>query len=400
MNDDILRGYKEKYRRELEECLEFWLTHSIDRKNGGVYNFLDRQGNVYATDKSVWIQGRCAWMFSYSSMLYGEKELWRTTAKHCLDFLDNHCIDPADGRMYFIVTEDGRPVRKRRYYFSETFYIMACAEYGAAFNDPAYTQKARKYFDLALQLYDGKDPYYVTPKFIEANRKLRAFAPPMILLNIAHVMLRCDSQYAEKYRAAAARFSDDIIRYFYKEDLKALLETVGPDGEFLRDIMGGRTVNPGHAVEGAWFLLMQAQDTGDKALLEKVQNIFDWSMEIGWDKEYGGLYSFVDVLGHPHDALEHDMKLWWPMSEAMLCAILLYEETGDEKYFRWFETMDAYFFEKFKDAKEWLGYLRRDGTPTLPACKGNLFKGPFHIPRMFAMAEQCLSRLEAAKKGL
>ncbi len=30
---------------------------------------------------------------------------------------------------------------------------------------------------------------------------------------------------------------------------------------------------------------------------------------------------------------------------------------------------------------EWYGYLHRDGTVAQPA-KGNLFKGPFHIPRM------------------
>ena len=30
---------------------------------------------------------------------------------------------------------------------------------------------------------------------------------------------------------------------------------------------------------------------------------------------------------------------------------------------------------------EWYGYLHRDGTVAQPA-KGNIFKGPFHVPRM------------------
>ena len=34
---------------------------------------------------------------------------------------------------------------------------------------------------------------------------------------------------------------------------------------------------------------------------------------------------------------------------------------------------------------EWYGYLHRDGTVAQPA-KGNLFKGPFHIPRMMVKA--------------
>ena len=36
-------------------------------------------------------------------------------------------------------------------------------------------------------------------------------------------------------------------------------------------------------------------------------------------------------------------------------------------------------------ASEWYGYLHRDGTVAQPA-KGNLFKGPFHIPRMMLKA--------------
>ena len=34
--------------------------------------------------------------------------------------------------MYFTVTKDGRRLRKRRYWFSETFYIIANAEYAKA----------------------------------------------------------------------------------------------------------------------------------------------------------------------------------------------------------------------------------------------------------------------------
>ena len=124
--------------------------------------------------------------------------------------------------------------------------------------------------------------------------------------------------------------------------------------------------------------------------------MYDWAMERGWDYENGGLIAFTDVLGFPPEALEHDMKLWWPTCETIISSLMLFEMTGKEKYWDNFVMADKYAFEHFSDPQgggEWFGYLRKDGTPTMPACKGNLFKGPFHIPRMLIMAEQMLGRL-------
>lgn len=41
----------------------------------------------------------------------------------------------------------------------------------------------------------------------------------------------------------------------------------------------------------------------------------------------------------------------------------------------------AYDHLEDKEFGEWYGYLHRDGSVAQPA-KGNIFKGPFHVPRM------------------
>ena len=43
-------------REELERCIGFWLNNGMDPVNGGVYTCLDREGKVFSTDKSVWMQ--------------------------------------------------------------------------------------------------------------------------------------------------------------------------------------------------------------------------------------------------------------------------------------------------------------------------------------------------------
>ena len=117
-------------RSQLEQCIDFWLRYGLDPVHGGVYTCLDRKGALYSTDKSVWMQGRCAWTFAALCRQYGQRREWMDAAKSCLDFLQAHCINKdAGGRMYFTVTEDGRPLRQRRYCFSEGFYAIANAEY-------------------------------------------------------------------------------------------------------------------------------------------------------------------------------------------------------------------------------------------------------------------------------
>ena len=44
------------------------------------------------------------------------------------------------------------------------------------------------------------------------------------------------------------------------------METVGPDGEFL-DHFDGRTLNPGHAIEAAWFIMREGQIRQDEMLV-------------------------------------------------------------------------------------------------------------------------------------
>ena len=398
MERETLQHYQKKYRQELlDSCIQFWLNNSVDKEHGGIYNSLTREGEVFATDKSVWLQARCAWLFARLCNQYGAQDSWRNLSRSCLDFLDAHAIDPSDKRMYFLLTEDGRALRKRRYYFSETFYIIALAEYAKAFGETAYLRKAREYYDFVLGMYrdPSSDPYKITPKMVPDVRNSRSFANTMIMLNVSHVMADCDEEKRSRYLEIGDALARDIMQYFMKDDLHALLETTGINGEFLRDVTGGRIMNPGHALEGAWFLANQGEKTGNATLIEKAAQIFSWGVERGWDEDHGGLYAFVDVLGRPPEALEHNMKLWWPMCELLICAMLLYRLTGDEEYFEWFERADRYCDQYLRDPEygEWYGYLTYDNARAMDGLKGCLFKGPFHVPRALLMVDACLGEL-------
>lgn len=386
----------EKYRNELfGSCIPFWVNFAQDRENGGVFSCLDRAGNLYSTDKSVWMQGRAAWMFSKLCNVYGAKPEWLSIAESCIGFLDRHCVDKADGRMYFTVTAEGLPLRKRRYFFSETFYIMANAEFYGATGDKDALSRARSYYDFVLNMYrDAEaDPYKITPKTIESTRKTKALSPPMILLNVTSVMRQNDPDRAAMYDITARALIGDIIENHYHEELNTLLESVSADGKYENHYSAGRVINPGHVMEACWFMLDAADAYEDKTLTQRLADIFVATFNLGWDENYGGIKYFIDAERKPVEAYEHDMKLWWPHCEALIGAAKFYEKTGEQRFLDIFNKTDGYAFPHFSDPAygEWFGYLRRDGKPTEPPVKGHTYKGPFHVPRMLMTVEQILS---------
>ena len=104
-----------------------------------------------------------------------------------------------------------------------------------------------------------------------------------------------------------------------------------------------------------------------------------------------------DCLGKPPEAYEHDMKLWWPHNEILIASMMLYRDTGEEKYLDWFYKTLDYCKEHFADPEfgEWYGYLRRDGLPTQPSTKGSTFKGPFHMPRSMILVDKMMDEILA-----
>ena len=187
---------------------------------------------------------------------------------------------------------------------------------------------------------------------------------------------------------------DEIRNDFMNTEYRAVMETVGPAGEFL-DNFEGRMLNPGHAIEGSWFILQEAKiRNNDPGLVEMGTTMLDWMWDIGWDKEYGGIYYFRDVKGLPVQEYWHDMKFWWPACEAIIATLMAYTATGDEKYAKWHQLIHDWSFNHFPDKihGEWYGYIHRDGRIS-STLKGNVWKGPFHIPRMFLMAWKTLEQL-------
>ena len=389
---DRLLDLREIYRRELfDSVIPFWLNHSLDHQGGGQFNSLDRDGSVFDTDKSMWLQGRALWMFA---KLYNEVERrpqWLAAARHIYHFI-MRCGFDSDGRMFFTVTADGAPLRKRRYLFTETFAIIGLAEYSRASGDAAALQRATDTYRLVVDYL--RNPGALEPKVYPQTRRAKAHNVSMIMLATTQE-LRLAAPPDPLYTEVVDEALDQILHHFLAEEAEAVFEVLGADGERL-DTDDGRRITPGHAMESAAFVMHEAIERGDDGLIPPALKMIDYSMARGWDSEYGGLLYFVDADGKPPTRLEWDMKLWWSHAEALYALLLAYHLSGDEKYARWFERMHDWTFLHFPDSDfgGWYGYLHRDGSISTPL-KGGLWKGFFHSPRALWLCWKLLGEMLA-----
>ncbi len=371
-------GYwAECYREDLvQNIMPFWMKYGLDTENGGVYTCVDRNGELMDTTKSVWFQGRFAYTCCFAYNNIEHRQEWLDAAKQTIDFIEAHCFD-TDRHMFFEVTADGKPLRKRRYVFSESFAAIAMAEYSKATGDRTYAEKAMQIFrEMRKRL---TTPGLLEPKYLPTV-EMKGHSITMILINVANVLKQVidDPELDEQTDQSL----ESLINNFAHPEFKALLETVGPNGEFI-DSINGRLINPGHCIETSWFLMDVAERRGDKKLLEFALQILDWSWDWGWDKEFGGIINFRDCKGYPQQDYSQDMKFWWPQTETIIANLYAYKLTGDEKYLKRHRQISEWTYAHFPDHEygEWYGYLHRDGS-VAQAAKGNIFKGPFHIPRM------------------
>ncbi len=428
------------YRDELfGNILPFWMKRGIDWRYGGFFTCFSNDGaTLLAEHKFTWSQGRFVWMLARllrkmrDRVEPGQARQWLEAAEAGVDFLMKYSR-LASGNCAFILDRRGSPVlldpdgKSRRAaggegydlsIFADYFVIYGLAEYAAA----AWSREA---YDFALNLFDHvlarlesgnyrTDPYPVPPGY-------KTHGSFMINLETAQELAAIAAQFGERdtearMRALAKESAAEIMNRFRRPDDKVILEMIGTDNQPI-DTLLGRFVNPGHIIEDMWFMMHWAGRTGDEQLFADAAETVRRALELGWDKQYGGLPQFLDKSGEPPrgkvppELENHEMvrklganwsnKLWWPHSEAIYALLLAFERLEQPWMEQWLWRVHDYTMATFpnpdRQVGEWIQIRDRRGKPeskvvALPV------KDPFHITRALLLALPVAERL-AGKKG-
>lgn len=370
---------REHYRAALfDDVIPWWMSHSLDREQGGYYSQLERDGKPYSTDKYVWMTGRQIWMLSHLYNTHESDRQWQEAARLGADFMLEHAFTP-EGKMHFRLARDGTSRSEVLSLYTEVFGAIALAEYGKVANDEAVWQRAmRMYETLMPRLGRASD----TPLLgYPIHAEFHLHAHDMCRITVAWVFneIRPDQRFEDDLTLSV----DSILGRHWKPDRGTFLENVAMDGSPMLDLPEGRMFHPGHAVESAWMLMEIAQKRRDESLFATAIDIVLASLEHGWDREYGGLRYITNVDWSPVHNLEADLKLWWPHCETLYALLGAWSRTGREDLADWYRQVHDYTFDRFPDPDygEWFGYLNRDGSRVWTA-KANGWKGCFHLPRV------------------
>ena len=132
------------------------------------------------------------------------------------------------------------------------------------------------------------------------TRNLKGFALPMILCNLS---LEIEHLLSENFLMETIDTCiHEVMEVFYRPELGGIIvENVLTDGK-LSDSFEGRQVTPGHDIEAMWFIMDLGKRLNRPELVKKAKDITLTMAEYGWDKEYGGIFYFMDRKGFHHSS--------------------------------------------------------------------------------------------------
>jgi len=388
--------FAQRYRNELyESVIPFWEKNCYDHQYGGYFTCLDRDGSVYDREKFMWMQWRIVYMFAELYNIHPEKTNWLQLAEQGFDFLVRHGKSP-DGSYYFALNRQGEPSIAPYNIFSDCFAAMGAAALFKADGKEQYrieAESAMKSYISRMDCPKGK-----WEKKLSGSPARRNLGHYMILANLGQVMSDC--LHTDQYQMETASAIEVVIKQFCNREYQVVFENINRDGDIDLDSGDGRHIIPGHGLESMWFIMQYAEQNNNRELIEKAAEATLWLLEFGWDKKYGGIYYFMDLLGKPHMELQADMKLWWVHNEALIAALYAYKLTGRQVFWDWFVKIDEWSWNRYPDHDygEWFGYLNRRGEVT-HSLKGGKWKTLFHLPRCLVTCSRLLNEISQNNVG-
>lgn len=379
---DALRTFLRKHL--FDDVLPFWERFAFD-PSGGLVTCIADDGTWLSRDKWLWSQWRAVWVFSRLYNSFGKDPHWLRRAWHIYEFACRFGWDAADCGWNLCVDGHGRVLRGLESIYVDGFAMYGLAELYRATGDDEVRQWLTKTADsVARRLQQRHEDIPHFPYPIDPGSRVHGI-PMLFSLNFGEAALALGN---EEYADLSRELSREVLESFYRSDRDLVLERIACDGS---EVPGtkGTTVVPGHVIEDLWFQMYLDKQLGDGSSLGFLRRQVLRHFELGWDREFGGLFLAVDADGGTEVAWDHaDTKLWWPQTEALIALRMSYNDSEDASFSSAYDQVLTYCLQRYPlpEHGEWRQKLDRRGNP-LQELVALPVKDPFHLPR--ALILQC-----------
>jgi mannobiose 2-epimerase len=389
---DVQTLNKSDLRQQLEEeltgnILPFWMTHVVDKVNGGFYGAVTNDLQVHnQVPRSAVLCARILWTFATAHRRLGAEQ-YLSMAQRAFDYLTRVFWDQDHGGLYWQVDYKGNPVSDRKHHYAQAFAIYGLSEYYRATQESQSLELAQTLFHLLEKYaYEPVHQGYIEGSSREwqkltdmrlSDKDLNCRKSMNTMLHILEAytnLLRVwdDARLEAQHRALLETFQQHIIdhqtghfKLFFDDQWRSLSENI----------------SFGHDIEGSWLLWEAAEVQGDPALLAQVREpVISMAQAVyreGLDDDGSMFYE-----GGPQGLVDAG-KDWWVQAEAVVGFYNAYQLSGQAHFAQAAQRCWTYIQAKMVDRRHggWFKRLHRDGTPDHTKYKVSPWNCPYHHSR-------------------
>lgn len=370
-----MKNYYKLYSDTLnKEVIPYWIKHSKD-ESGAINNCIAEDGSLLSKDRYIWSQGRALWTFSAMYNRIEKKQEYLDMADGLFGYLSKIERNP-DKSWNYLYDENGKMLEDNISIYVDGFVLAGMTEYYIATKNEEAKALAIEIFEQTYKRINTPGSFRVAPYVIPDGMKTHGVN--MIFSFFYTCLARATGR--DDIREAGHSLAMEVLNSFYVKEKDAVLEFVNVDGSF-SDTPEGRTCVPGHVIECMWFLINIFEESGETENIEKCSALIKRHIELGLDKEKGGLRLALDIDGkEPIFWGKPTYKPWWVQIETLVATAYAYKHTKDEFFKEIHEQVCEFAFANYPNGYgDWINWLDKDGKPAETAALP--VKDPFHLPR-------------------
>ena len=142
-----LKNLKTELITELDNILEYWSKHTIDKKNGGFVGQIDGNEHVnLESEKGSVLNARILWTFSAAYQITKDEE-HKKIAKNAFEYILNNFYDPEFGGIFWSINADKTTKDNKNQIYALAFVIYGMTEYYTISNE-------KKALEYSIALYE------------------------------------------------------------------------------------------------------------------------------------------------------------------------------------------------------------------------------------------------------
>jgi cellobiose epimerase len=379
LHNNTLIEYQQQLKVELQNILDWWITHSLDEQQGGFYGQIDHNNlpNLDAP-KGLVLNARILWTFAAATTFFND-DAYGAIATRAYDYCIAHFWDNQYGGCYWALDAKGKPLHRRKQIYGLAFMLYGLSEYYRSAPHPMILKQAIDLYEwIEKYSFDAKNGGYFEA-FTENGEPLNELRlspkdrnDPKTMNTHLHILEAYTNLYRiwknDELKQQIEGLIDVFLQYFIHPERKTLILFFDNNWQ-----PQDSTISYGHDIEASWLLYEAAEAIGYKvAIISETAIAMAKAALQGFDSEGALLYENHRLERH-----------WWVQAEAMIGYFNAFQLSNDlnflDKSLRCWQYTQNNMIDRVKG--EWYWGFDNNNLLMANEDKAGFWKCPYHNSR-------------------